>query len=172
MCGCRLPCNATPTPPWPRPSTFPRPQPSRTWRTSSGRHGGPGPKGSRCTAPAADPVRSYVCRARVEAPAESTSMAATRAAHWWRGCIMRSNDVAAEALQELADLIAISGGDPYRVRAYEKAARSVAGYPRDLGTLDRNGLIAIPAVGAHTADKLLELRQTGRIAALEDLHAQ
>ncbi len=85
---------------------------------------------------------------------------------------MRSNDAAADALQELADLIAISGGDPYRVRAYEKAARSVAGCPLDLDTLDRKGLIAIPAVGAHTADKLLELRQTGRIAALEDLHAQ
>ncbi|UXA05969.1 DNA polymerase/3'-5' exonuclease PolX [Mycobacterium sp. SMC-2] len=85
---------------------------------------------------------------------------------------MRSNDVAAETLQELADLIAISGGDPYRVRAYEKAARSVAGYPLDLDGLDRKGLLAIPAVGAHTADKLLELRQTGHIAALEDLHAQ
>jgi DNA polymerase/3'-5' exonuclease PolX len=85
---------------------------------------------------------------------------------------MRSNDVAAEALQELADVVVISGGDPYRVRAYEKAARSVAGYPLDLDTLDRKGLMAIPAVGAHTADKLLELRQTGRIAALEQLHAQ
>ncbi len=85
---------------------------------------------------------------------------------------MRSNDVAAEALQELADLIAISGGDPYRVRAYEKASRSVAGYAQDLDTLDRKGLMAIPAVGAHTADKLLELRQTGHIAALEELHAQ
>jgi DNA polymerase (family X) len=85
---------------------------------------------------------------------------------------MRSNDVAAEALQELADLIAISGGDPYRVRSYEKAARSVAGYAQDLDTLDRKGLMAIPAIGAHTADKLLELRQTGRIAALEELHSQ
>ena len=85
---------------------------------------------------------------------------------------MRSNDAAAEALQELADLIAISGGDPYRVRAYEKAARSIAGYPLDLDTLDRKGLMAIPAIGAHTIDKLLELRQTGRIAALEELHAQ
>jgi len=85
---------------------------------------------------------------------------------------MRSNDVAAEALQELADLIAISGGDPYRVRAYEKAARSVAGHPIDLDTLDRKGLMTIPAVGAHTAEKLLELRQTGRITALEELHAQ
>jgi DNA polymerase (family X) len=87
-------------------------------------------------------------------------------------CTMRSNDVAAEALQELADLVAISGGDPYRVRAYEKAARSVAGCAHDLDTLDRKGLMAIPAVGAHIADKLLELRQTSRIAALEELHAQ
>ena len=85
---------------------------------------------------------------------------------------MRANDAAAETLQELADLVAISGGDPYRVRAYEKAARSVAGYPLDLETLDRKGLTAIPAVGDHIADKLLELRRTGRIAALEELHAQ
>jgi len=85
---------------------------------------------------------------------------------------MRSNDAAAEALQEIADLIAISGGDPFRVRSYEKAARSVAGYAYDLDTLNRQGLMAIPAVGAHTADKLLEFRQTGRIAALEDLHAK
>lgn len=85
---------------------------------------------------------------------------------------MRPNDAAAEALQELADLIAISGGDPFRVRSYEKAARSVAGYAYDLDTLNRQGLMAIPAVGAHTADKLLEFRQTGRIAALEDLHAK
>ena len=35
-----------------------------------------------------------------------------------RGCIVRTNDAAAEALQELADLVAISDGDPYRVRAY------------------------------------------------------
>ncbi|HUH70496.1 MAG TPA: DNA polymerase/3'-5' exonuclease PolX [Mycobacterium sp.] len=85
---------------------------------------------------------------------------------------MRSNDVAAEALQELADLIAISGGDPYRVRSYEKTARSVAGYPLELDTLDRKGLMAIPAVGAHIADKLLEFRKTGRMTALEELHAQ
>ncbi len=85
---------------------------------------------------------------------------------------MRANDAAAETLQELADLVAISGGDPYRVRAYEKAARSVAGYPFDLDSLDRKGLMAIPAVGEHIADKLLELRQVGHIAALEELHAQ
>jgi DNA polymerase (family 10) len=86
--------------------------------------------------------------------------------------VARSNDVAAEAIQELADLLAISGGDPYRVRSYEKAARSVAGYARDLDGLDRKGLMAIPSVGAHIADKLLELREAGRIARLEELRAQ
>ena len=60
---------------------------------------------------------------------------------------MRSNDVAAEALQELADLVAISGGDPYRVRAYEKAARAVAGYPLDLDTLDRKRVDGDPRGG-------------------------
>jgi DNA polymerase (family 10) len=80
--------------------------------------------------------------------------------------------VAAQAIRELADLLAISGGDPFRVRSYEKAARSLAGYARDLDGLDRRGLMAIPAVGAHIADKVLELRETGRIARLEELRAQ
>ncbi len=84
----------------------------------------------------------------------------------------RSNDAAAEVLQEFADLVAISGGDPHRVRAYEKASRSVAGYPQDVNSLDRKGLLAIPAVGAHIANKLLEWRETGRMAELEELHAQ
>jgi DNA polymerase (family 10) len=34
----------------------------------------------------------------------------------------RSNDAVAEMLQEFADLLGISGGDPFKVRAYEKAA--------------------------------------------------
>ncbi|OAR21373.1 hypothetical protein A8144_06730 [Mycobacterium leprae 3125609] len=56
----------------------------------------------------------------------------------------------------MADLIAISGGDPYRVRWYGKAARSVAGYRLDLDISERKGLMAILALGAHTSDKLLE----------------
>jgi DNA polymerase (family X) len=35
----------------------------------------------------------------------------------------RSNDSAAQMLQEFAELLAISGGDAFKVRAYEKAAR-------------------------------------------------
>jgi DNA polymerase (family 10) len=66
--------------------------------------------------------------------------------------VARSNDAVAEALQEFADLVAISGGDPYRVRAYEKAARSVAGYHLDVDGLDEKALMAIPSVGRRIAD--------------------
>ena len=37
----------------------------------------------------------------------------------------RANDVVEQLLQEYADLLSISGGDPFKPRAYEKAARSV-----------------------------------------------
>ncbi|HLI14678.1 MAG TPA: DNA polymerase/3'-5' exonuclease PolX [Acidimicrobiales bacterium] len=83
-----------------------------------------------------------------------------------------ANDMVANALRELADLLAVAGGDPYRVRAYEKAARSVAGYPLDVGRLDARALEQIPAVGEHIAAKIAELLATGRLAELEELRAQ
>jgi DNA polymerase (family X) len=70
----------------------------------------------------------------------------------------RSNDRVAEGLSELADLLAITGADPYRVRAYEKAARSVASYPLEIDQLDAKALDAIPAVGAHISAKILQMR--------------
>lgn len=84
----------------------------------------------------------------------------------------RSNDTAAAALSELADLIAITGGDPFRVRSYEKAARAVASYPLDVDQLDERALDDIPAVGAHIAAKILQFVRTGHIEELEDLRSR
>ena len=39
------------------------------------------------------------------------------------------NDAVAGMLREYAELLAISGGDPFKVRAYEKTARGVEGHP-------------------------------------------
>jgi DNA polymerase (family X) len=83
----------------------------------------------------------------------------------------RSNDEIAELLQEYSDLISISGGDPHKARAYEKAARSVGGFHADLDTLDERGLNSIPNVGKSIAVKIQEYFQTGAIQALEDLRA-
>jgi DNA polymerase (family 10) len=84
----------------------------------------------------------------------------------------RPNEVVAALLQEYADLISITGGDGYRVRVYDRAARSVAGHHADVSTLDHDGLRQIPNVGGAIADKILEYLHSGRIAAVEKLRAK
>jgi DNA polymerase (family 10) len=83
----------------------------------------------------------------------------------------RQNEEVAELFQEFADLISISGGDPFKARAYEKAARSVGGYARDIDGLDLKGLSAIPNVGKSTAEKIQEYLETGSIAVLDELRS-
>nr|WP_239028683.1 helix-hairpin-helix domain-containing protein [Pseudonocardia acidicola] len=84
----------------------------------------------------------------------------------------RSNDAVAAMLQEYADLLAISGGDPFKGRAYEKAARTVAGYEGDVGSLDERGLDAIPGIGSSLAAKIAEFSRTGSVDELETLRAR
>ncbi|MFD4906477.1 DNA polymerase/3'-5' exonuclease PolX [Kitasatospora purpeofusca] len=84
----------------------------------------------------------------------------------------RLNDKVRELLQEYADLISITGGDAFRARAYEKAARAVGGHPVDIDGLDVKGLQQIPGVGRSTAEKIAEYLAGGRIEALETLRAE
>ena len=84
----------------------------------------------------------------------------------------RVNDAVAELFQEYADLIAITGGEAFRARVYEKAARSIAGYPGDVAKLDRKALEQIPNVGGSTAGKIQEYLSTGRIEAVEKLRGR
>src|SRR5215467_2112974 len=88
-----------------------------------------------------------------------------------RGTVQTNDEVAA-LLTEYADLTSITGGDRFRIRTYERAARSVAGYPVDLGTLDGKGLREIPNVGASLAAKIEEYLRTGAIGQLEELRAK
>ncbi|MFB6888642.1 DNA polymerase/3'-5' exonuclease PolX [Kitasatospora sp. NPDC056327] len=84
----------------------------------------------------------------------------------------RLNDKVRELLQEYAELISITGGDAFRARAYEKAARAVGGHPEALDGLDVKGLQQIPGVGRSTAEKIAEYLADGRIGALEELRAE
>ncbi|HUJ07743.1 MAG TPA: DNA polymerase/3'-5' exonuclease PolX [Streptosporangiaceae bacterium] len=83
----------------------------------------------------------------------------------------QTNEIVAGLLQEYADLLQISGGDAFRARNYEKAAKSVGGFSGDVGELNEAGLRAIPGVGASIAAKIVQYQQTGTIAQLEDLRA-
>ncbi|MFD5426117.1 DNA polymerase/3'-5' exonuclease PolX [Streptomyces sp. NPDC127084] len=80
----------------------------------------------------------------------------------------RANEEIEALLQEYADLIAITGGDAFRARSYEKAARAIGGYHADVATLDADGLREIPNVGKSIADKVTEYLATGRISVVEE----
>jgi DNA polymerase (family 10) len=86
--------------------------------------------------------------------------------------VPRANDRVERALQEYADLLSIVSDDPFKPRAYEKAARAVGGYPDDVAELDERGVLAIPGVGKSIAAKVTEYLGTGSFEELDDLRAQ
>jgi DNA polymerase (family 10) len=82
---------------------------------------------------------------------------------------VHNEDVAA-AFDEMADLLDIQGENPFRIRAYRRAAQVVRTLPRDLGECaDEKELDALPGIGADLAGKIAELRSTGHLRALEAL---
>ena len=82
------------------------------------------------------------------------------------------NEEISGLLREYAELTQITGGDVFRARNYEKAARSVRGWADDIGQLDVTALRAIPGVGASIAAKIAEYRESGSIRALDELRAK
>jgi DNA polymerase (family X) len=86
--------------------------------------------------------------------------------------VARPNEEVEALLQEYADLIAITGGDAFKARAYEKAARAIGGHPGDVSRLDVAGLKEIPNVGTSIAEKVVEYVRTGRVAAVEETRAR
>ncbi|WP_031080681.1 DNA polymerase/3'-5' exonuclease PolX [Streptomyces sp. NRRL S-118] len=82
--------------------------------------------------------------------------------------MVRANEEVQALLQEYADLISITGGDAFKARAYEKAARAVGGYHADVSTLDAGQLRDIPNVGRSIADKIVEYLASGHVSAIEE----
>ncbi|RST18957.1 DNA polymerase/3'-5' exonuclease PolX [Streptomyces sp. WAC05374] len=83
----------------------------------------------------------------------------------------RANEEVEALLQEYADLIAITGGDAFKARAYEKAARAIGGHHADVSTLDAKGLKDIPNVGRSIAEKVVEYLRSGQVSTIEETRA-
>ncbi len=81
----------------------------------------------------------------------------------------RANDAVEVMLIEYADLLSILFDDPYKPRAYEKAARAVGGYPVDLEGKDLPEILKIPSVGRSIGEKIEEFLTSGTMAELEAL---
>jgi DNA polymerase (family 10) len=89
------------------------------------------------------------------------------------------NPEVAKVMRDLGFLTEMCEDDPnvqFRVRAYYRAADTIASLPEDVADIYRKngikGLLEIPSVGKNIAAKIEEYIKTGRVRALEDLKAK
>lgn len=82
-------------------------------------------------------------------------------------------DIAA-IFEQIAELLEIQGANPFRVRAYHNAARTVSEFGREFTALIAAGqeVPHLPGIGKDLAGKIREIATTGRCALLERLHGE
>ncbi len=82
------------------------------------------------------------------------------------------NEDIARIFDELADLLEIDDANPFRVRAYRNAARTIRGLGREVGEMVARGddLTRLPAIGKDLAGKIEEILRSGRCSTLEKLY--
>ena len=79
-------------------------------------------------------------------------------------------DIAA-VFEEIADLLEIEGDNPFRIRAYRNAARTLRDLGREVSTMITNGedLTELPGIGIDLAAKMEEIVATGTTPLLSKL---
>ena len=80
----------------------------------------------------------------------------------------------ARLLGEVADLLEISAGNPFKVRAYRNAARTVADHPDPVAQLvkeDAFDLTDLPGIGGGIAKEITALLETGALPQRQQLVA-
>ncbi len=78
----------------------------------------------------------------------------------------------ARIFHEIADLLEIEGGNPFRVRSYRNAAMAIEGLPEPIKGIvmaDESRLDGIPGIGKSIHEKVVEIIETGKCAYHEDL---
>ncbi len=79
----------------------------------------------------------------------------------------------AEVLEEIATLLELKDENPFKIRAYANAARSLETFGGNLSDLqDEEALAKIPGIGKAIAAKVKELAGTGKLKYLEELQAE
>jgi DNA polymerase (family X) len=84
------------------------------------------------------------------------------------------NSDVAEIFNRVADLLEIRSANPFRIRAYRNAARTVAALPKRVSDMVEAGepLDGLPGIGKDLAGKIREIVETGSLPQLEDLEEQ
>ncbi|PYM03289.1 MAG: histidinol-phosphatase [Verrucomicrobia bacterium] len=79
----------------------------------------------------------------------------------------------AEALEEIATLLELKEENPFKIRAYQNAARSIEAFGASFTDLqNQETLEKIPGIGKAIAAKISELATTGGLKFLDELRAE
>jgi len=85
---------------------------------------------------------------------------------------MTKSEIAA-VLEEVAALLELKGENPFKIRAYTNAARSLETFGGNIPNLqDEEALSKIPGIGKSIAEKIKELAAIGSLKYLEELRTQ
>ena len=81
------------------------------------------------------------------------------------------NITMARMLDETASLLEISGGDPFRIRSYRRAAEAIEQQTQQLATLvdDPKKLLAIPGIGKGMAANITDMERSGEMQLRTEL---
>ncbi len=79
------------------------------------------------------------------------------------------NQEIANIFNEIADLLEIKGDNPFRIRAYRRAALNIESFPKRIEDLSKKDLLEIPGIGEDLAGKIQGYISTGQVQALLDL---
>jgi DNA polymerase (family X) len=89
------------------------------------------------------------------------------------GVAIHNADIAA-LFNRMADLLEIEGANPFRVRAYRRAANTIEDLPESAASMVARGekLSDLPGIGDDLAGKIKEIVETGRLKSLEEVEAR
>ncbi len=82
--------------------------------------------------------------------------------------LMKNQEIA-RIFNHIADLLEIKGENPFRIRAYRRAALNIEGLTKDVAETPKDELMKIPGIGQDLAGKIQEYVKTGRLQFYEDL---
>jgi DNA polymerase (family 10) len=82
------------------------------------------------------------------------------------------NPQVAGVFHEIADLLELKGDNPFRVRAYRRAAMNVEAIPKDVAGMSEAELQALPGIGKDLAHKIRQYVESGRIDVHEELQKE
>ncbi len=85
-----------------------------------------------------------------------------------------TNSDIAEMFERIAELLELEGANPFRIRAYRNAARTITGLPRSVASMLAEGadLSELPGIGKDLAAKIAEISETGHLKFLEEIEGR